>query len=330
MSLEHINWRYVGSQSFASATVAAVHDATYTLGIKTTYANGATRTEGTGSAWTFTGNRYQNTGTTEALYPAPPTSTLNGRILLAGAATLPSPNPTMASPDAAAANILLANVVKNAGAFATWNAASPMTSGQTFGYWRVWPTSAGTGSVYLYEGKDALLVVVSAGAAAYAWIGGAIGDPETDSTSDGESDGKVYGQAVSGTNAVWLANWFGATSATTSGFPLVHATGASQTHIGVFTPGGSTILTATSLTGGLVAMTTTGLKTRSGRWARAPLLYRYTAAAPNDGFAFRLREVFAFSDETMGRTQTNGATTIGYVAGPSATTNQDALLLEHG
>jgi hypothetical protein len=173
MSLEHLNWRYVGSQSFASATVAAVLDAIYTLGTTTTYANGATRTEGTGSAWTYTGNRYQNAGTTEALYPAPPTSTLNGRILLAGAATLPSPNPTMASPDAAAANILLANVVKNAGAFATWNAASPMTSGQTFGYWRVWPTSAGTGSVYLYEGKDAMLVVISAGAAAYAWIGGA-------------------------------------------------------------------------------------------------------------------------------------------------------------
>jgi hypothetical protein len=330
MSLEHINWRYVGSQSFASATVAALLDALYVVGTRTTYANGATRTEGSGSAWTYTGNRYQNAGTTEALYPAPPTSTLNGRILLAGAATLPSPNPTMASPDAAAANVLMANVVKNAGAFATWNAASPMTSGQTFGYWRVWPTSAGTGSVYLYEAKDAMLVVISAGAAAYAWIGGAIGDPETDSTSDGETDGKVYGQAVSGTNNTWNNAWFSASGATTNAFPTIHATGAGATHVGVFTPGGSTILTAWSLTFGNAGMTTTGLKTRSGRWARAPLLYRYNAAAPNDGFAFRLREVFAFSDETMGRTQTNGATTIGYVAGPSATTNQDALLLEHG
>jgi hypothetical protein len=330
MSLEHLNWRYVGSQSFASATVAAVLDATYTLGTRTTYANGATRTEGTGSAWTFTGNRYQNAGTTEALYPAPPTSTLGGRILLAGAATLPTPNPTPASPDSVAANILLGNVVKNAGAFATWNAASPMTSGQTFGYWRIWPTSAGTGSVYLYEGKDAMLVVISAGASAYAWIGGAIGDPETDSTTDGETDGKLYGQGVSGSSAVWLASWFTASAAEANAFPTVHSTGASNAHIGVFTPGASTLLIARTLTAGLSGMTTTGLKTRSGRWARAPLLYRYTAAAPNDGFAFRLREVFAFSDETLGRTQTNGATTIGYVASPSATTNQDALLLEHG
>ena len=327
MSLEHINWRYVGSQSFASATVAAVLDALYTLGTKTTYANGATRTEGSGSAWTYTGNRYQNAGTTEALYPAPPTSTLGGRVLLAGAATLPTPNPTMASPDIAVANCLLGNVVKNAGAFSSWNAASPMTSGQTFGYWRIWLTSAGTGSVYLYEGKDALLVVISAGTAAYAWMGGAIGDPETDSTTDGETDGKLYGQITQGTSNTWSNNWFNTSTAV---FPTNNAGSSGSPHVGVFTPGGSTLLNASALAIGNTAMTTTGLKTRSGRYARAPILYRYTAAAPNDGFAFRLREAFAFSDETLGRTQTNGATTIGYIAAPSATANQDALFLEHG
>ena len=327
MSLEHINWRFVGSQAFVSATVAAVLDAVYALGTSATYANGSPRTQGAGSAWTFVGNRYQNTGTTEALYPAPPVNTLGGRVLLAGAASLPTPSPTMASPDIAVANCLLGNVVKNAGAFSSWNAASPMTSGQTFGYWRIWLTSAGTGSVYLYESRDALLVVITAGANAYAWMGGAIGDPETTDSLDGESDGKLYGQITQGSSATWPFAWFNITTAT---FPTNNAGSSGSAHVGVFTPGGSTILTASAMSIGNAGMTTTGLKTRSGRWARTPLVYRYTAVAPNDCFAFRLREVFAFSDNTLGRAQTNGATTIGYIAGPSATGDQDCLLLEHG
>ena len=67
----------------------------------------------------------------------------------------------MASPDSAATNTLMCNVVKNAGAFDAWNAAAPFTSGDAFGYWRCWPTSAGTGTVWLYEGTEAVAVFVS-------------------------------------------------------------------------------------------------------------------------------------------------------------------------
>lgn len=323
MSLEHLAWRYVGQQSFATATVAAVLDALYILGTKTVYQNGTTRTEGTGSAWTYTGNRYQNAGTTEALYPAPPTNTLTQRVLLAGAATLPTPNPTPASPDSVAANILMGNVVKNGGAYNAWNAASPMTSGQTFGYWRIWPTTAGTGSVYLWEGKDVMMVQISAGSGAYGWIGGAIGDPETAAALDGESDGKLYGQITSGSTAAMSVNFL-----STADF-LTHSATASAFHAGVFTPGGTTILTASSMFATRATMTGTGLKTRAGQWARVPMVFRYTASAPNDQFAFRLREIFAFADSQVGRVQTNAGSTIGYVAGASATADQDSIFLEH-
>lgn len=325
MSVEHQNFRYVGSQSFASATVAAVLDALYTLGTKTTYASGATRTEGSGSAWTYTGNRYQNAGTTEALYPAPPTSTLGGRVLLAGAASLPTPNPTMASPDSAAANILMGNVFKNAGAFNAWNAASPFTSGQAFGYWRIWPTTAGTGSVHLWDGKDAMKIAITAGTGAYGWIGLAIGDPDSTNALDAESDGKCYGQITSGSGTVVNASFGNAVNEF-----LGHGAGASQPHAGIFTPGGSAILTVAPRGRHDTAMTTTGHKLRSGKWARSPIDYRYTAAAPNDGFAFRLRDILWFSDSQIGRVHSSGGTTIGYVAGASATSDNDALLLEHG
>jgi hypothetical protein len=324
MSLEHVAWRYVGSQTFATATVAAVLDALYTLGTKATYYDASTRTQGSGSAWTYTGNRYQNAGTTEALYPAPPTNTLTQRVLVAGAATLPTPSPTAASPDSTAANTLMVNIVKNAGAYNAWNAASPMTSGTTFGYWRVWPTTAGTGTVYLWEGKDVMMVIITTSTGtSYGFIAGAILDPETTDASDGESDGKLYGLIVSGTTAVISTAFF-----STADF-LTHSGTASAFHAAVFTPGGSTLLTMSPVTNGRTAMTTTGLRTRAGQYARVPFVYRYTAAAPNDRFAGRLREVFMFSDSQTPRVQTNGATTIGYVVGASSVSDNDAILLEH-
>jgi hypothetical protein len=323
MSLSPLAWRYVGAQAFASATVAAVLDALYTLGTAVTYADATTRTPGSGSAWTW--SRYQNAGTTEACYATPPTETLGLRVILAGAASLPSPSPTMATPDAAAINILNCNVIKNAGAFNAWNAASPFTSGQTFGYWRVWPTTAGVGTVRLYEGTEAVVVLIeTASASQYGAILGAILDSEsTDVVSDAESDGKLYGIITSGTSS----NISGIIH-TTSQF-LDHSTTASQHHAGIFTPGASTLLTMSRRAPANIAMTTTGLKTRAGRFVRAPYDYRATAAAPNDVALGRLREISMFSDGKVSTKLTSGGTTIGYLVGGSSSTDVDVVILAH-
>jgi len=323
MSLAPLAWRYVGAQSFASATVAAVLDALYTLGTATTYADATARTAGSGSAWTW--SRYQNAGTTEACYATPPTATLGLRVILAGAASAPTPAQTMATPDVAATGVLHANVIKNAGAFATWNAASPFTSGQTFGYWRVWSTGSGVGTVRLYEGTEAVLVLVeTAGAVAYGVILGAILDPEsTDVTLDAESDGKLYGMITSGpTTSISV-------SMNSSPVFLDHSATASANHAGIFTPGASTLITMNRRAASAAAMSTTGLKTRSGRFVRAPYDYRATAAAPNDVALGRLREIFMFSDGKTATKQTSGATTIGYLVGGSSTTDSDMLMLTH-
>jgi hypothetical protein len=324
MSLSPLAWRYVGEQAFASATVAAVLDALYTLGTAVTYADATTRTPGSGSAWTW--SRYQNASVTEACYATPPTETLGLRVILAGAASLPSPSPTMATPDAAAINILNVNVIKNAGSFNAWNAASPFTSGQTFGYWRVWATAAGVGKVRLYEGTEAVLVLIETAAtgATYGAILGAILDSEsTDVVSDSESDGKVYGIITSGTSA----NISG-TMHTTAQF-LNHSTSASFHHAGIFSPGQSTLLTMNLRTEASAAITTTALKTRSGRYVRAPLDYRSTAAAPNDVALGRLREISMFSDGKTGTKLTSGGTTIGYLVGGSSSTDVDVVFLAH-
>ena len=323
MSLAPLAWRYVGAQAFASATVASALDALFTLGGAVTYDDATTRTPGSGSAWTW--SRYQNGGTTEACYATPPTDTLNLRVILAGAASLPSPSPTMASPDAAAINVLNVNVIKNAGSFASWNAAAPFTSGQTFGYWRAWATTAGVGTVRLYEGTEAVLVLFeTATATQYGAILGALLDSEsTDVVSDAESDGKLYGIITSGT----AANISG--SLNTALQFLDHSVTASQNHAGIFTPSGSTLLTMNRRAVPNVAMSTTSLKTRSGRYVRAPYDYRSTAAAPNDASLGRLREISMFSDGKTGTKLTSGATTIGYLVGGSSVTDVDAVILSH-
>jgi hypothetical protein len=323
MSLAPLAWRYVGAQAFASATVASALDALYTLGLATTYDDATTRTPGSGSAWTW--SRYQNVGVTEACYATPPTDTLNLRVILAGVAVAPSPVQTMAVPDTAAAGSLHANVIKNAGSFASWNAASPFTSGQTFGYWRVWASASGAGTVRLYEGTEAVLVLIStSGGSIYGVFLGALLDPESpDVTSDAESDGKLYGMITSGTTSA-----INSAMNTSSSF-LDHSVTSAQNHAGIFTPGGSALLVMNRRAPASAGLTTTGLKTRSGRYVRAPYDYRSTAAAPNDASLGRLREISMFADGKTGTRLISGATTIGYLVSGSTSTDQDAIILAH-
>ncbi len=136
MALPAQQWKYVGSQSFVSGTVAAALDALYTLGTAATYADGSARTPGSDSAGTY--SRYQNVGVTEAIYCTPATANaLNQRLIWAGSASVGSA--TMAAPDTYLQNHILVSVNKNSGAFNAWDAALPFTSGEFFGYWERLP-----------------------------------------------------------------------------------------------------------------------------------------------------------------------------------------------
>ena len=189
----------------------------------------------------------------------------------------------------------------------------------------MWATASGAGTVRLYEGTEAVLVLIeTASATAYGAILGALLDSEsTDVTLDSESDGKLYGIITSGTQS----NISG-TMHTTAQF-LNHSTSASFHHAGIFTPGGSTLLTMNLRIEASASMTTTGLKTRSGRFVRAPLDYRSPAAPPNDGALGRLREISMFSDGKTATKLTSGGTTIGYLVGGSSSTDVDVVFLAH-
>lgn len=328
MSLTTQQWRYVGAQSFGSALVASALDAFYTLGTAATYQDGSARTAGSGSAWTW--SRYQNGGVTEAVYGNPPTDTLTQRVIYAGQVSGGAKTPTMCSPDTNVTANIMMGIVKNAGAFNAWDNAAPFTSGTASGYWRMWPTSAGTGSVYLWESQECVLVIITTtSGTCYMSLVGAFLDPEsTDVALDAESDGKLYGMVVSGAGAVAATDFL--SSVVTSAF-LNHSTTAGQCHGMVFTPGSGTILPIRLgfYSAGGEAVTTTRLKTRSGRFQRASLWMRATASAPNDVCIGRLREIFAFSDTMAPAKQSESGSTVGYVTGARFDTTADALFLKH-
>lgn len=323
MSLTTQAWKYVGSQSFAAGLVNLALDAVNTLGTAVLYADGTTRTPGSGSAWTW--SRYQNAAVTEAMHAAPPTDTLAQRIILAGQAAAVK-TPTMASPDTSAAVVIMAGINKNSGAFNAWDNAAPFTSGQFSGFWRAWPGTAGAGTVYLYECQEAVIVLITTTAGGvYGILLGAFIDPESpDVALDAESDGKLYGWSVSGVTGAMSTSWW--TAGGTADW-LRHSASASQCHAAVFSPGAGALLTFEPLLSPRTTMSASGVKSRSGRWGRASLQARAAAAAPNDQTLGRFREICAFSDAQVPSKQSNGGVTIGHVVSASTSAPADAVLL---
>lgn len=330
MSLPHMNWRYVGTRTFAVASMASLMDELFTLGTSSTYADGTTRTAGSGSAGTW--SRVQISNVTECLNVTPPVNALNTRIMIGGATYTPSPSPTMHSPESYAASNLMVNLVKNAGTFTTWNSATPFTTGQVFGWGKWWSTANGAGNVYLWEGREAIAVIATntAGGSAFGFIAGAILDPESsDTTTDGESDGRLYGVIRTGpsvaiSGSFWNDNYF-VNQNGNSRF-LCHQNVNNFAFNGVFTPGGSSVLPFNPMWSFLSNPAATTLKTRSGQFARIAMTARGFAI---DNLLGRYREIYAYSDAQLPARQTDGANVIGYAYCGSSVSQVDSLLLEH-
>jgi hypothetical protein len=328
MSLPHMAWRYVGTRTFGTASMASLMDELFTLGTATTYADSTSRTPGSGSAGTWA--RVQISSVTECLHVAPPVNALNTRIMIGGATYTPSPSPTMHSPESYAASNLMVNLVKNAGTFTTWNATNPFTSGQTFGWGKWWSTANGVGNVYLWEGREAIAVIVtnSAGGSAFGFMAGAIIDPESnDTTTDGESDGRVYGIVRSGVSTAITGTFWTDWNSQFGGNTFLRSSNAnSQFYNGVFSPGSASLIQCNPMMTFSSSPSPTGLKTRSGMFGRLAITMR---GSTPDNLIGRLREVYGYSDAQLPARQTDGANVIGYAFCGSSVAQVDSLLLEH-
>ncbi len=235
MALPALNWRFVGTRAFVGGNFVAGLDAAYDLGIATTYADGTTRTPGTGSAWTWA--REQSAGTTVACYGNPPTNALAFRYIIAG--TTGVSTPTMLTPDTWLASTVMYGMQRNAGAFTSWSSATPFTNAGFSGYWRGTRqfTSFAMDSVAMWESQEGCVIQYgqsSNGNTSIIGLGALI-DPLSANASNAESDGRLYMMFGSGT-----ANPVSATWASTAGAGGTWGTGVASdgaTHSGVFAPG---------------------------------------------------------------------------------------------
>ncbi len=268
MPLPTLHWRYVGSQSFTSSSISGCLDAIYTLGTKVTYANGTTRTPGSGSAWTWT--RQQIGGITEACIGAmPATNAITARYVIAGSTT--SRAYTVLTPDAAAISNAIVHGMNRGAATMTgnWYDAQPFGSGNV-GYWRSGSMTNPFNTVHMWENEECYVVqfIVGSTGQCAALGGGAFLDPRDTGSPAAESDGRLYGMWSTGTQNFTSVTFLSEYFPTTSGSMWSHATSSANAHCGILLPtGAGTTMVPVSrmLTPGTSAAMPAGQQTPNGK-----------------------------------------------------------------
>jgi len=321
MPLPALNWRYVGQVAFSPSSINAGLDGLYSLGTATTYTDGTARTPGTGSAWTW--NR-EVSGVTVAVYGNPPTNALGFRYILGGAVGAVA-YPIL-TPDAVTqVNTLVYGMNRSSGAFTTWSAAQPFTSGFS-NYWRATRSFATVAydTVALWESQEGCVIqfgVISTGAASSVQFG-ALFDPLSAAAANSESDGRLYAMCGSGSSTTTVSNWLNAGGNSMFGEGSVTA---NDYHAGIFAPGTAVMF------GGAGVQTkrfgtfnvTSDYAAADGSVPRVPLYAFSTAGA----FLGQGRAIYIARDTMSRVTVRNGAAAVGYVVSASLTAPQDAVLL---
>lgn len=233
-------------QYATAATIAGLLDAIYAAVTSAVDYRG--RTLASTHVWTWA--RYQNAGTTEAVYasaaPAGTPMTQVPQLILCGTAA--GPALTMATPDTAGgagANMLFAGINKNGGAYNAYTAASPFTAGSFFGYWRAAGAAilAVTPFVRAFIGQEAIFlqIVSDSDTTAQVWLAmGALYAPlDSDTATSAETDNRQYGMIVNGSSVYVPTDIFSNTGSTIF---FRHGGVDGQSHNGIFTPGAGTII----------------------------------------------------------------------------------------
>ena len=286
----------------AASTIQGLLDAIHGADYTTDY-----RARSIASTHLWTKARYQNAGTTEAVYYAAPSGTpmtLVPKIILAGAA---AGSPTMYV-DTILASALHVGINKNSGAFNAWTAALPFTSGQFSGFTRVGPTAinstATTVRIYVSE-EIIILDIWSSATAHYPVIVGATLEAYTQDTSSAmETDERLYGAVTQGSGASINSAFL----STTNTF-LDHSTSNNFPHAYVFQPntssiygaGRDVIMQTPAAVGGEVDPTNAHI-------GRAITFARSTATGSQGGAALgRLREVYFLGAVQGAQTRYSGS-----------------------
>ena len=278
-------------------------------------------------AWTFT-RRQVSTVTNAVTCEAPAALGLISPVVIFAGRTLPG-TPTMLTPDTTAASVPLVGVNKNGGAYNSWDAALPMTSGQFSGYWRAGSTGSNAVATILrcFVSQETIFVQVIQTATIQSWVyAGGILQPYTNDTSLAcETDGRLYGMVTPGSAGAVSTSWL-----TTNSTYFSHATTGNATHAGVFQPNSATMYacgTRTVYTGGGGA--TAELQDGSGAYIGDIMDFgRNTASGQNAGTRLgTLRGVYRAGSVQSGRYLRSGSTDLYHYVSTDTANPSNGLML---
>jgi hypothetical protein len=302
LPLPTLTFYRLGDVTPASSNIQGLLDAIHGADYTTDY---RARTLASTHQWTKA--RYQNAGTTEAVYLTAPSGTpmtLVPKIIFAGAA---AGSPTMYV-DTILASALHVGINKNSGSFNAWTAALPFTSGQFSGFTRVGPTAINSTAttVRIYVSEEILILDIwSSPTAHYPVIVGALVEAHTDDTSTAtETDSRLYGAVTQGGAAALSASFL-----STAGLYLDHLTSNNNPHAYVFQPntssiygaGRDVIMQTAAVVGGEVDPTNAHI-------GRAVTFARSSATGNQGGAALgRLREVYFLGAVQGAQTRYSGS-----------------------
>jgi len=327
MSLVKLTHRKLVAQTAAGATIPQALDALWACvdPLVTTYEDGSTRSfSGAGATgWTWT--RVQVGGTTEAIYATPPGGTLNQRVIIAGRSAAPTPSPVMISPEVFTGSAFIIGHALEAGAFTTWNAASPFTSGRWSGYTRLGNAVTGLAAplrLTVIESQETIVFQILVGAATAMWAGGgAYVDPETTSAAACETDGRRYGLWTVGSIAST-----GMMSTGLAGYIFTHtASQGPYTHTYLWRPGIATLETAARNWVVNAGATPSQYTNAAGEYADIPIW----VTGSSTGWAGRVRELNLTRSMLSDQKIVDGVTMRGYALAPSTSAAGDTLLAKY-
>jgi hypothetical protein len=325
MALPVLNWKRLAPVTLAANNVNAALDAIYAAGTAVTYADGSARVQGTGSAWSWTGNidttNALQVGATTAVWASPPTATaITQRVIWAGSTNAPTLSPVFGT-DTRTAGMLYCSVAKNVGAYSNWNSGTPFTSGEFLGFATgllTFATATWT-TMTMWESQEAIIIQwsrVAPNVQTSINMAGAFLDPG--STAAGESDGRLYGISTTGSNNYAAAAFL--TSTSINNF-LYEGSSSNASRCGVFTP------VTNALVGYRLFGTFPVASTFLTRNNEVPLLPIY-AATSTGLWPARFREIWLTRDTVSNLALTNGGVVSAFSVGANyRVTDADTIAL---
>jgi hypothetical protein len=326
MTLPALTWRALPEFTVSATTSQATFVTTIRNALTgTVYADGSTRTPGSGVAWT------SSVAADGVVVCTPVTSSMGLKVLFKSSPSVQSTQSYALGASPSLTYSTLGSMILD-GTYTATNVASPVSSGGRFFGWVHHTTlnAQNFTSIKIYESQDALCIVSKQASNALAvpfLIGGFI-DPESSSHPDGEIDGRLYAVCTPGNVQAGLGYYYPDFVRTYPFYFMGHGDGGANYPLaGYFLPGSSTTSSMRRIgTFNFPQVATASShsnKSFNSNYVTIPIF-----ASSAYYFVGRYREIYPGPQAINGQVLKSGSTENGFLVGYSTSTANDTILLK--